>query len=47
MKYRNIKTGVIIDVNSVIGGDWEPVNDSVEKKATETEQKEKKGKAKK
>ena len=46
MKYRNTKTGVIVDVNSVIGGDWEPVKKTVEKKSTETESKEK-GKAKK
>lgn len=23
MKYRNKKTGVVIDVNSEMGGDWE------------------------
>lgn len=25
MKYRNTKTGVVIEVYSVIHGDWEPV----------------------
>lgn len=28
MQYRNTKTGVVIDVNSEIGGDWELVSDS-------------------
>ena len=26
MEYRNKKTGVVIDVNSELRGDWEPVN---------------------
>lgn len=25
MKYRNKKTGAVIDVESNVGGDWEPV----------------------
>jgi len=25
MEYRNKKTGAVIDVNSELGGDWEPV----------------------
>ena len=25
MKYRNKRTGVVIDVESELGGDWEPV----------------------
>ena len=25
MLYRNEKTGVVIDVESVLGGDWKPV----------------------
>lgn len=32
MLYRNEKTGVIIDVQSVLGGDWKPVK---EKKTAE------------
>lgn len=24
MKYRNTRTGVTVEVNSVIGGEWEP-----------------------
>ncbi len=28
MKYRNTKTGVEIEVNSEIGGDWEKLPDS-------------------
>lgn len=31
MKYRNIKTGAIVEVNAVVSGDWEPVE---EKKPT-------------
>lgn len=26
MEYRNKKTGVVINVNSELRGDWEPVN---------------------
>lgn len=33
MKYRNTKTGAIIDVNSVMKGVWEPVNKPEPKKA--------------
>ena len=25
MLYRNEKTGIVIDVQSVLGGDWKPV----------------------
>jgi len=25
MKYRNIKTGTVIDVNADLGGNWKPV----------------------
>ena len=32
MLYRNEKTGVVIDVESVLGGDWKPVE---KKKAAE------------
>lgn len=28
MKYRNIKTGAIVDVNSKVKGDWELVEES-------------------
>ena len=44
MLYRNEKTGVIIDVNSVLGGDWKPVEAKTEKPAKETKKKTEKGK---
>lgn len=47
MVYRNKKTGAVVDVKSVLGGSWEPVEKKTEKKAAETGTKEKKGKAKK
>ena len=42
MLYRNEKTGVVIDVNSVLGGDWKPVEVKTEKTAKETKRKGKK-----
>lgn len=33
MKYKNTKTGAIVDVKSIIGGDWVPVEEP--KKPTE------------
>lgn len=46
MKYRNTKTGVVIDVKSVIGGKWEPVEQEEppkpKKKQSKKTQKEKK-----
>ena len=39
MLYRNEKTGIVIDVQSVLGGDWKPV-----KKETAEEPKPAKGK---
>lgn len=44
MLYRNEKTGVVIDVNSVLGGDWKPVEKKTEKSAKETKRKAEKGK---
>ena len=41
MLWRNIKTGVIVDVGSVLGGDWKPVE---KKKKTAEEPKPKKAK---
>lgn len=43
MLYRNEKTGVVIDVNSVLGGDWKPV-EKAEKPAKEPKKKTEKGK---
>lgn len=31
MEYRNVKTGAVIDVNSVLGGNWKPVEPAPEK----------------
>lgn len=46
MKYRNTKTGVVIDVNSKIGGDWEEISDSRISSVSEvTEEKPEKKKA--
>ena len=42
MLYRNEKTGIVIDVQSVLGGDWKPV-----KKETAEEPKPAKGKKRK
>lgn len=46
MKYRNEKTGAIIDVESEMGGDWKPVAapkaDKAETKAPKKEKKAKK-----
>ena len=39
MLYRNEKTGAIIDVNSVLGGDWKPVKEKAEKTSKETKKK--------
>ena len=47
MKYRNTETGVIIDVESVMGGVWEPVKDKAAEKTEEKPKKSEKGKAKK
>lgn len=41
MLYRNEKTGIVIDVQSVLGGDWKPVE-----KETAEKPKPKKTKAK-
>jgi hypothetical protein len=49
MQYRNKRTGAVIDVESKVGGDWEPVTDPAAHK-TETKKTEpvkKKGPAKK
>ena len=35
MLYRNEKTGVVIDVNSVLGGDWKKEEKKTEKSAKE------------
>ena len=43
MLYRNEKTGVIIDVNSTLGGDWKPV-EKAEKGVKESKKKAEKGK---
>lgn len=40
MLYRNEKTGVVIDVESVLGGDWKPVE--IKKTAEEPKPKAKK-----
>ncbi len=45
MKYRNIKTGTVIEVNAVLGGNWEPVNPP--EKAKTKRQTAKKGSVKK
>ena len=47
MEYRNVKTGAVIDVNSELGGDWEPVKASAAQKAEKAEPAKKKVKAKK
>lgn len=44
MLYRNEKTGVVIDVNSVLGGDWKPVEVKATRTAKETKKKTEKGK---
>lgn len=44
MLYRNEKTGIVIDVNSVLGGDWKPVEAKTEKLAKEKKRKAEKGK---
>lgn len=45
MLYRNEKTGVVIDVESVLGGDWKPVEtktaEKPKPKAKKTAKKEK------
>lgn len=44
MKYRNVKTGAVIDVNAELGGNWMPVEP---KKKAETSPAPKKKSAKK
>ena len=39
MQYRNTKTGIVIDVNSEIGGDWELLNSRISVIEAEPEQK--------
>ncbi len=42
MKFKNIKTGAIIDVNSVIsGGNWQALEPAKEPKKTSTTKKDK------
>lgn len=49
MKYRNKRTGAVIDVNSTLGGDWEQVKAPAVRKTTEkkTEPARRKGMTKK
>lgn len=35
MKYRNIKTGVVVEVNSVVGGNWELIEEPKQETAKE------------
>ena len=36
MKYRNKETGVVVDVQSELGGVWEPVKEKAKKAGKET-----------
>lgn len=47
MKYRNKKTGAVIDVESNVGGDWEPVMTRAAQKAEKPAPVKKKGAVKK
>lgn len=47
MQYRNKKTGVVIDVDSKLGGDWEPVATPAAQKAEKPAPVKKKGAVKK
>lgn len=47
MKYRNKKTGAVIDVESNVGGDWEPVKAPAAPKTEKAAPAKKRGTAKK
>ena len=47
MKYRNKKTGAVIEVESKLGGDWELITAPAAQKAEKAEPAKKKVKAKK
>lgn len=47
MEYRNVKTGAVIDVDSELGGDWEPVKASAAQPEKKAEPAKKKGSVKK
>lgn len=47
MLYRNKRTGVVIDVESELGGDWEPVKAQAAQKTEKAAPVKKKGTTKK
>ena len=47
MKYRNKKTGAVLDVDSKLGGDWEPVTDQAAQKTEKAAPVKKRGTTKK